>query len=322
MDSTTAAPINHREIALEFFGVEGSASSLPGYEDSNALITDSDGDRYVLRVSQPGPDIDRLRFVDEAMTAVQEASFDAPSARPTVEGQRFALLPHDRAARLLTWVPGITAEDAGRPPEAAISLGRTAGEMVLVLGALEPSPHRYDETWDPRYAVEVIDRYRHHVLGGRQRLQVEHVLEAARVIPYDALPVQVIHSDLNAGNVVLTEGSVTGVIDFEDVVSTIRIGELSAACAYAMLAQEDPVAVAMDVISGYRQVTGITSDEATHLYVASLSRLAVSVCVAASLPPDNPHQHNTSDITWTLLSRLLSQDTNALSARFEAAALS
>ena len=84
----------------------------------------------------------------------------------------------------------------------------------------------------------------------------------------------------------VTDEAVTGVIDFEDVVSTIRIGELSVACAYAMLLQADPISVAMDVIRGYRQIASVTRLEATHLYSLTLARLAVSVCVAAGQPPD------------------------------------
>ena len=322
MNPEPAAPINHRQIALDHFGIEGTASPLPGYEDSNALISTPNGERYVLKVSPPDPDLERIRFGVEAMKVVQAASFEAPFPLLSASGTPIASLPNSRYARLLTWVAGATAESAGRPSAAARSIGRTAGEMVSVLMPLKQRVPHDDATWDPGHVPTIITRYHHNVDDNDQHSLVERVLTALDAVPFDRLPEQTIHSDLNAGNVILTDGSVTGVIDFEDVVSTIRIGELSAACAYAMLTQDDPMAVAMDVIAGYRELMPITSLEAEHLYLLTLSRMAVSVCIAASQPPGNPHQHRTSELNWALLTRLLSGDSDELGTRFRAAALS
>jgi Ser/Thr protein kinase RdoA (MazF antagonist) len=207
----------------------------------------------VLRVSLEDPNVGRLRFVDEAMEAARSATFDAPSSVPTISGYLLAELRGDRVARLLTWVEGVTADDAGRPATAARSIGRTAAEMLHVLEPLQPNYDRSFFLWDPGYSLRTIDDHRIHVLDEQQRSLIERVLSSLIPVPFDELPLQVIHSDLNAGNIVLSGDRVTGVIDFEDVAMTIRIGELSVACAYAMLVQDDPIAVAMDVIAGYRE---------------------------------------------------------------------
>lgn len=308
-------------IAREHFGIDGTVSPLPGYEDSNARIETQSGDRFVLRVSPPAPDLERLRFVGEAMAEVAAASFDAPTPVLSTAGTEIAPLPDDRVARLLTWVDGTTAEDAGRPVHAATSLGQVAAEMVRVLAPMKQRVRRHDATWDPGRSVEVIDRFRPYVVDGERRGLVDGVFDEVRLVPMDELPIQVIHSDLNAGNVVVTDGTVTGVIDFEDVVSTIRIGELSVACAYAMLTQTDPISVAIDVIRGYRQLSSVTPIEATHLFTLTLARMAVSVSVAASRPLGNPHQHHISDIMWDLLTRLMDEDIRSLAMRFKEAAL-
>ena len=321
--STEAEPqIEHAQIARDHFDVSGTAVAIPGYEDHNARIETPAGQRFVLRVSPPEPNIGRIRFVDEAMKAVADASFDAPSSVPTIEGEQFASLPGDRVARLLTWVAGVTADDAGRPPAAARSLGTVAAEMVRLLEPLTPNFRRDDATWDPGRSLDIVTRFHQSVTDEPRHALIDEVLVTMRAIPFDQLPAQVIHSDLNAGNIVLTDNRVSGVIDFEDAARTIRIGELSVACAYAMLVQDDPVSVAMDVIAGYRQVTSVTALEATHLFALALSRLAVSVCAAASLPSGNPHHHHISEITWDLLERLPVGDTRDLAAQFKVAALS
>jgi Ser/Thr protein kinase RdoA (MazF antagonist) len=322
MDPGQTTPIDHGRIAREHFGIDGTVVPLPGYEDTNARIESADGQRFVLRVSPPHPNIGRLRFVNEAMNAAKSASFDAPSSIPTKSGDLLAVLPGDRVARLLTWVHGVTADDAGRPDAAAPSVGRTAAEMLEVFEPLRPAYDRTFYLWDPGRSLQTIANHRNHVTDLQQRSLVDRVLSNLRRVPYDGLPVQVIHSDLNAGNLVLSGMSVSGVIDFEDVAMTIRIGELSVACAYAMLGQDDPVSVAMDVIGGYLQITRVTELEATHLFVLTLSRMAVSVSVAASQPPGNPHQHHISGIMWDLLTMLLDRDIEALSVRFKEAALS
>jgi Ser/Thr protein kinase RdoA (MazF antagonist) len=318
----TQAPLDHAQIARDHFGVSGTATALPGYADSNTRIDTADGTRYVLRVSLEDPNIGRLRFVNEAMEAARTATFDTPSSVPTSSGHLLADLTGDRVARLLTWVDGVTADDAGRPEAAAMSVGRTAAEMLHVLEPLQPNYDRSFFLWDPGYSLPTIEDYRNHVKDKGQRSLVEHALSELRSVPFDDLPLQVIHSDLNAGNIILSGDEVTGVIDFEDVAMTIRIGELSVACAYAMLVQDDPIAVAMDVIAGYRETASVTELEATHLYALTLSRMGVSVSIAASQPPGNPHQHHISGIMWDLLERLLSEDTAALAAQFKDAALS
>jgi Ser/Thr protein kinase RdoA (MazF antagonist) len=313
--------IDHRRIAHDHFGVDGTATLLPGHEDTNARVQSSSGERFVLRVSPRDPDLDRLRFVDEAMQIARRASFDVPSSVPTITGDSFARLDGDRVARLLTWVEGVAADEAGRPSSAAPSIGRVAAEMVQILAPMSQRFHRDDTTWDPGRSHEVILRFRPDVTSTTQRALVDQVLTRLRDVPFRDLPRQVIHSDLNAGNLVLTGETVTGVIDFEDALPTIRIGELSAACAYAMLTHGDPVPVAMDVIAGYRQHAAVTEVEASHLFTLTLSRVAVSVCVAASLPPGNPHHHRDSSITWELLTRLLTEDIDALADLFKDASL-
>jgi 4-aminobutyrate aminotransferase-like enzyme/Ser/Thr protein kinase RdoA (MazF antagonist) len=308
-------------IAREYFGIIGTASPLPGYEDVNTRIDTIGRGPLVLKVSSETSDVSTILLTEAALDAVQDSSFSTPHALPTIDGEPMAMLPDGSIARLHTWVEGTTYAGQGHPVEAAPSIGRTAGEMVMRLADLRSNVARSDTRWDLLYCVETINDLADHVGEPSQRAVIDTVLGRLSHIPFDDLPVQVIHGDLNTSNLLLRENTVVGIIDFGDARRTIRIAELAIACTYAMLDQDDPVSVASGVCSGYREFCEPTDVEASVLFDLILGRLATSVCVAASLPTDNPHHHDTAAPAWDLLNRIVAGDTEAISDELRGAAL-
>ena len=128
------------------------------------------------------------------------------------------------------------------------------------------------------------------------------------------LPRQVIHNDLNSENLLVRDGAIVGVIDFSDVVESVRIAELAIACAYAMLDQNDPVSVALEVITGYRSVTEPTAAEVDVLLDLILVRLATSVTMSARSDGTNPHQLASETPAWDLLGYLMAADLDVIAA--------
>ena len=319
---TRAHPaIEPAHIGREYFGVDGAPSELPGYVDVNIRLDSTDGRSWVLKISPRTQDRATIRLTEHAMAAVKSSSFLSPRAVPTSNGEPYATLPDGSVARLHTWVNGMSYADQGHPPGAACSIGRTAGEIVQCLSAIDTDVHRPDRLWDLRFCADTVAGLSHHLKRADRRSMVDAIVDRVASIPFDDLPVQVIHGDLNTSNLLLQDDAVIGVIDFGDARRTIRISELAIACAYAMLHQDDPVAVASQVCSGFREFSRPSNTEADHLFDLILGRLATSVCIAASLSTDNPHQHDTADATWELLARLTSADMDAISTELRAAAL-
>jgi len=308
-------------IARERFGIDGTPSELPGYEDVNTRIDSSAGTSWVLKVSPSTSDLSTIHLTQEAMTAVDGSAFACPQALPTKGGEFFATFPDGSIASLHTWVDGVSHADRGHPQAAAVSIGRTAGEIVEMLSTISTDTVRTDRQWDLRYCVDTIKSLSYHLSSTTQRSMIDTVVDRISTVPVDDLPVQVIHSDLNTSNLLLKGDTVVGVIDFGDARNTIRIAELAIACAYAMLHQDDPVAVASRVCMGYREFSEPSDIEATHLFDLILGRLATSLCIAASVPGTNPHHHDTVDATWELLARLVAADMTAISVELRAAAL-
>ena len=107
------------------------------------------------------------------------------------------------------------------------------------------------------------------------------------------LRAQVIHADLNRGNVLISTKKperITGVIDFGDMVHTPLIMDLAIAAAYHLKDSGDPLASALHVILGYHEVTPLEAVEAGILFDLMTARLCTSITLQiwrAKLYPQN-----------------------------------
>jgi 4-aminobutyrate aminotransferase-like enzyme len=218
-----------------------------------------------------------------------------------------------------SWVDGIAYSEAGRPPELAHEIGFAAGVIVNALAALAAGPRPPGFLWDLGDAAGIIREHVEAIDDLRRRRLIERVVARYEAIAFHALPRQVVHNDLNDENLLVGDEVISGVIDFGDAIETVRVAELAIACTYAMLDQDDPVAVASEVVSGYRSVAPLKDAEADALLDLILARLATSVAVSASRGGANPHHTISEDLAWDLLERLAVGDVDAIAAELAAA---
>ncbi|NHZ70701.1 MAG: aminotransferase class III-fold pyridoxal phosphate-dependent enzyme, partial [Proteobacteria bacterium] len=301
----------YEAMARTYFGIKGQATPLPGYDDANIRIDTGDR-KYVLRISDPETPLEVAELCDIAMEAAASAPFATPRPIPARNGTRTVVDASGALVRLQTWVDGETYSHRGNPPSAARSIGWTAAHMVETLSHIETDVVRPDTWWDLRHAIETIDTLIVHLHSSAQRQTIRAVRRVLASEDLASLPQQVIHGDLNTGNLLLADDTVVGVIDFGDVRMSYRIAELAIACAYGMLDQDDPVTVASAVCQGYREIADVAVCETRLLFPLILSRLATSVCVAAAQADDNPQHHDTESDTWDLLERLIAGDLAAM----------
>jgi len=64
-----------KNIAFDLYGFRGKAVSFPGWIDFNFRI-DSDGKRYLLKVSRPDCDLEYLGFQNEILQHVAKSDTD------------------------------------------------------------------------------------------------------------------------------------------------------------------------------------------------------------------------------------------------------
>lgn len=96
----------------------------------------------------------------------------------------------------------------------------------------------------------------------RARMALRRLLAAA---PSDELPVQIVHGDYRAANVLCADSDVVAVIDFEDLRLDHRIVELARSAVLLGTLFHDwgpvPATVHRQLLDGYRSVSALTADE-------------------------------------------------------------
>ncbi|MFN5985340.1 MAG: hypothetical protein ACK42B_00500, partial [Chitinophagaceae bacterium] len=109
-------------------------------------------------------------------------------------------------------------------------------------------------------------------------------------------------------NVLVKDDEIVGLIDFGDMVYSATINNLAVACTYAILHNNDPLAVATSVVKGYHSVFPLEEKELSILYYLIAARLCISLTQSAynaSLSTDNAHHFITEKPAWQLIYQLI-----------------
>jgi Ser/Thr protein kinase RdoA (MazF antagonist) len=104
---------------------------------------------------------------------------------------------------------------------------------------------------------------------------------------------QVIHDDLHSGNVLVDSDShttITGVIDFGDIVRSPLIVDVAVAAAYLIADGQDPLVDIVGFLSAYNRLRPLQKEEVALLYDLILTRNVMTLVIGgwrATLYPAN-----------------------------------
>ena len=134
----------------------------------------------------------------------------------------------------------------------------------------------------------------------------------------DSLPQQIIHSDLNEGNIIVSEtnGSlyVSGLVDFGDITHSYHVFEVSIAMAYmALLRPDDCINAAGITLSGFLSVSSLSNQEKGVLFHCLVSRIVQSLIIGSysiALDPGNQYLSNSSINGFRVLETFLNYKDN------------
>jgi Ser/Thr protein kinase RdoA (MazF antagonist) len=261
-------------IADEFFGIHGHAQSLPSERDQNFLLTDSAGEKFVLKIANA---LESRAFL-EAENAVLKHVAGRVSFCQSPLADIVSI--EDHFARLVRYLPGVPlAQVQPQSPELLHDLGRKLGQLDHALSDFDHRAVHRDFHWDLANGNRVIDEFAVLIEDAALR---EVVLQCK--VEFDgALRRSVIHGDANDYNVLVDPERmmVTGLLDFGDMVYSYTVGDLAIAIAYVVLDKPDPRAAAEHVIKGYTSEFALRDEELEMLWPLVRLRLAMSVCMAA-----------------------------------------
>ncbi len=325
----THRPSFNPEEALDIvrgeFGVAAeTAAPLPSERDQNFLVQEGEpGRRYVLKVSQAAEDPKVLDLQNRMLEHLTRAGFPVSKVLRSTDGREIVKLPGAEGSvfrtRLLSWVPG-TQMFRANPHHTALleNLGSFLGGMDRALEDFSHPAQNRKLKWDLRLAEQTVQTHLEYVDEPARRRLLEDLAGSflRRLGPLvPELRLSVIHGDANDHNVLVADlapgqgpadRTVSGLVDFGDVVRSYTVGEAAVAGAYAMLGKGDPFTAASHVVRGYHRALPLMEAEIAALFPLMGLRLCASVAISSHqkrLEPDNEYLTATEAPAWALLER-------------------
>ena len=288
-------------ILKEHYGIEGRLKSLVSERDQNFLVTASTGVEYVFKIANSAEHWDVTDFQTKALQHLEHSGSDLPVPRVvrTQNGESQILIAGENGrthcARVLSWLPGVplkAIEGGLRDPS---QLGALLARLGIALSEFRHPMSNYALLWDIKRADKIrmlLDDVADRNLRDRCREHLDrfvHTIEPR----LRTLRTQVIYNDLNPSNVLADPerpGTVTGIIDFGDMVESPLVVDVAVACAYLCNDSAKPLSDVMNFVKGYNRVNKLESEEIELLFELMLLRHVVTVLITnwrASQYPDN-----------------------------------
>ena len=307
-------------IASELYGVEATATALPGEYDCNFHLQARDGREFVLKCMHPARE---TAFIDMQCAALAHllhhaAQLPLPRVQPTSKGEAYTSWndPAGQARQvwMLNFLSGKTlANTTPHSAELLCELGKFLGEMDSALASFgHPAAHR-ELKWDSARAnwicghLERIDDPQRRALAkyfiDLYREQVEPIQGQLRK--------GVIYGDANDHNVLISfvwpQPRIAGVIDFGDLHNGWVASEPAIAAAYAILGKDDPLYASREIVRGFHNSYPLSESEIAAIFPLIGMRLAVSVVNSAirkAQKPGDEYVVVSEEGAWDALARL------------------
>ena len=281
-------------LAEKLYDIRAIASPLPSERDQNFLLETDKGEKFVLKIANALEDRAMLEAQHAALAHIARHISFCPRVVPAISGDTISQIASPSGNNfvwLVTYLPGTPLATAGQhSPELLRDLGRKIAQVNRALANFDhPAIHR-DFHWDLANGLRVIGQHAPLLADRGLRLLVDKVTSRfeRETLPFlPRLRRSAIHNDANDYNVLVGGGgistaqTVTGLIDFGDLVHSYTVADLAVAVAYAILEKPDPLAAAAPVVSGYHSEHPLSEDEIAALFGLVTLRLCMSVCLTA-----------------------------------------
>lgn len=301
-----------KELLHKYYAIDNAAvEKIEGYEDQNFMVKNVSGSKFIAKVTV---DAANPSFLDAQLKAMdhlrsKDKEIGIQEVIANTGGNNLTIVSIDGKVlylRLLSFLEGTFISDLKEVPDPVFeSLGTVLATMDLHLKDFaHPAAYRFTE-WD---LAQVLNSSAHlqHIEDHEKRTMVDYFLlqYEMEVMPLRRqLRKAVIHNDANDYNILVSNGLVTGIIDFGDMVETALIDNVAIACTYAMFRSDAPLNRAAILIKSYHRIYPLTENELSVLYYLIAARLCMSVLTSAKKrsESENAHHFISEDDAWRLL---------------------
>jgi hydroxylysine kinase len=303
MLTTTPPSLSDAEAvhtAASQYGIHAKVYPLVSERDQNFRLDAEDGRRFTLKISNYAEQLQVIDFQNRALlhVAKQDPALPLPKVIPTISGHLHCRVksggkPH--FVRMLSWLDGVVLNDATADAGLANGLGQLLARFGVALKDFDHPGSNPSSLWDMKRAARLGDLL-DHIREPGPRLLIDQTLDkfVSQVKPkLDSLRTQVIHNDMNPGNILVGKvrsNRIRGLIDFGDLVKSPLIIDLAVAAAYQLSEGDDPLAGALPMIAGYHAIRPLQDLEMELLMDLIRTRLITSILIGtyrSTLFPEN-----------------------------------
>jgi Ser/Thr protein kinase RdoA (MazF antagonist) len=289
------------ELLREHYGLRGSVEPQDSERDQNFLLRTKAGDNYVLKIANSAETESITDFQVAALIHLEQSKIAArvPKVVRAINGQTRIRVSTDdgqfHTARVLSWLPGTLLRPDAISAVALYRMGETLALLGRALRDFEHPASDYPLLWDIKQARllrELLDTIADPAL---RTMLARHLdsFDAEAAPRLEGLRWQVIHNDLNPGNVLFdsdNENVIVGIIDFGDMIRSPLVVDVAVGCAYLCRRDDGSLTDLLEFLRGYSAVTPLTSDEFAVLPYLVKVRNVSTVVIShwrASLYPEN-----------------------------------
>jgi ethanolamine-phosphate phospho-lyase len=301
-----------KKILQEKFQFENpKIEKLTGYFNINYSVEDS-STKYIFKTYQFDQDLyDTIEAENDALIHLNQTEIGKyPKPIPSKQGESIFIAEinsQETICRLLTFLDGAFLGDQDPTTKLYSSLGTFLGNLDRSLQGFKSYTLKARKLdWDIQFLhlnkplIEDIENPQDRNLVRFFFLQYQE-----NVVPIlHELRHQVIHNDANEWNILVQNGTVSGIIDFGDLTDSPLINEVAIALTYICYDKDLPLDWTGEFLRAYHEVFPLDPKELDVLYYLIAARLCISVCQSArarKVDPENSYASISENAAWQML---------------------
>ena len=272
------------QLLHQHFGIEGSLHRLTSERDLNIRITTATA-RYVLKLANPAEVAMLTDFQTQALLHLAQTDLPVPRVIRTLAGETAAVTPHG-TLRLLTYLDGTPQHATPKTPRQSCNLARMAARLTIGLQGFTHPAADHSLQWDIKNAPRLRPLLPSISDPGLRHL-AKQTLDRFDAEIFPALPTlraQVVHNDLNPHNVLTgptNTDTITGILDFGDMVRTPLICDVAVAASY-QINPETPMQSLLTFAAAYHAILPLTQAEVALLPDLIATRMVTTLAITSA----------------------------------------
>ncbi|MEO6608720.1 MAG: aminotransferase class III-fold pyridoxal phosphate-dependent enzyme [Aestuariivirga sp.] len=275
-------------FAKDAYDLTGAWSNLSGERDQNFRVSDDRGAVWLFKLCNPRESAGIFEGQVLALKHIErtDPSLPVPRVRHTKDGLLLAKLHYaglDHCVIVLSYLAGSVLAAAPLASERLYEVGQLVARLGRALrGFIHTAPATRHLAWDHRNLAELLPHV--GLLPEEHRASSEQIISdfcRDHLPTLEKLRCQIIHGDAHPFNTLIDGGSISGIIDFGDMVLGALVQDLSNTLADYLIPGADNQRVMLEITKGYHSITPLEELELDVLLPLMETRILMNPLIQA-----------------------------------------